>query len=117
MFNLCHAQLWNIVKWIFGVAKNHFAILHEGNDFGARKQADLITAFIIVFNFICIFGDEDVQCYPKRWKDVNFDGLTAPTVNEDSGDEGELGGHISIAERCEAENQMDPIACSMWDDY
>lgn len=117
LFNLRHAQLRNVVERIFGVAKNKFAILREGTDFSARKQADLITAFIVIFNFIRIFGDDDINWDPKSWRDIDFDGVAEHSGAEGSADEGELGEHISAAERRAADNRRDSIAMAMWTDY
>jgi hypothetical protein len=117
LFNLRHAQLRNVVERIFGVAKNKFAILRDGTDFGERKQADLIIAFIVIFNFVRIFGGKDIQWDPMNWKDLNFDDVAEDADAAGESDEGDLGGHISSAERRNAEHRRDAIAHEMWNDY
>lgn len=71
LFNYWHAQLCNVIECAFGVAKKKFAILREGSEFDKKKQANLVTAFIVIFDFMQMFGSEQVSWTPpKQWRDI-----------------------------------------------
>jgi hypothetical protein len=116
LFNLRHAQLRNVVERIFGVAKKRFAILRNGSNFDEHKNAELIIAFLLIFNFFRIF-DNEMNWDPDNWREVGLDTVIETPVHEAGRDEGDLGGHISAAEGRAAEQRRDTIAMSMWAAY
>jgi len=118
LFKLRHAQLRNVVKRIFGAAKKKFKIFQHGTNFDTKKQAELILAFTVIFNFIHIYDPQDPDCEfdPKKWKEQDFDMATGLT-SEDRGDEGDLSGQVGVAERRAADERREEIAQAMWESY
>jgi hypothetical protein len=94
LFNLWHSQYCNVIKRIFGAVKKRFAIIALGTCLGTEKQACVVVAFLVIFNFIAIFDlhHPDFLFNPDNWKKTSFD--TATNLNGGGGDadEGELGG-------------------------
>jgi hypothetical protein len=118
LFNLRHSQFCNFIEQIFGAVKKRFAVIANGTCLSTEKQAHIIVAFLVIFNFIAIFDPDhpDFSFDPKNWKEMDFDTATSLDGNEDS-HEGELGGDVSAAERCWADKRQDGIAKAMWEGY
>jgi hypothetical protein len=118
LFNLCHSQFRNVIERIFGAVKKRFAVIAHGTRLGTEKQARVIVAFLVIFNFVAIFDPHhpDFTFNPDSWKETTFDTATNLDLSGDV-DEGELGGDISKAEICWADARRDIIAQAMWDQY
>jgi hypothetical protein len=113
LFNLRHSQLRNVIERIFGVAKKQFLPLKFGTNFAPNEQASFVLALCILFNIICIISPPDELA---NWD--NFDGnLDSVLGGGEDGDEGDLGGFVSTAERREADARRDQIAQEMWAQY
>ena len=103
---------------IFGAAKKKFKIFKYGTNFSPQKQAKLVLAFTVIFNFNQIYNPQDADCEfdLEKWKEQDFDSVTGLSANE-RGDEGELGGQVGAAERREADERREQIAQTMWASY
>jgi hypothetical protein len=118
LFNLRHSQFRNVIERIFGAVKKRFAVIAQGTRLSPEKQARVIIAFLVIFNFIAIFdpNHSDFSFNPDNWKDADFD--TATNIDPDGeNDEGEFGGDVSTAEGRWADQRRDEIAKAMWDQY
>jgi len=60
LYNLRHSQAHNIVERIFGVAKKHFSILRETNEYPILTQAKIVSACGVTHNFIRTFDPDDM---------------------------------------------------------
>jgi len=60
LYNLRHSQARNVVKRIFGVAKKHFAILWETNEYPIPTQAKIVSACGVMHNFIHTYDPDEV---------------------------------------------------------
>jgi hypothetical protein len=52
LYNLQHATLQNIVERIFGCIKKKFPILQVAPKIELRKQVQLISALVMLWNFM-----------------------------------------------------------------
>ena len=108
LYNLRHSQAWNIVERIFGVAKKHFAIIWETNQYPMLTQAKIVSACGVTHNFIRTFDPDDMP-EPLEPEDQ----VTSPALYT-----GELGaGSIGHPETCRASKQREDIANAMWLSY
>jgi hypothetical protein len=118
LFNLRHSQLRNVIERIFGAAKKRFAVLKEGTRLAPQSQALVIIAVLVMVNFIRIYDPQDLDVAWDPEADIEEQELRADAGDaEEAFDEGELGGHISVAERRAADERRDRIAQDMWKQY
>ena len=61
LFNLHHASARNIVKRIFGILKNQFAILQYNPGLTPKVQAHLSAALAALHNIICKYDPEEIN--------------------------------------------------------
>ena len=54
LFNLWHAQAWNIIEHIIGVLKHCFRILVIPPEYSIKVQAQIPSALCAIYNFIKI---------------------------------------------------------------
>jgi DDE superfamily endonuclease len=108
LFNLCHASAHNIVERIFGILKNHFAILRSSPDLSMDAQARITPALAAIHNVIWKYDTGEID----RFID-DIDDSVEP--GECTGDLAE--GPARTAERRQADNRRDRIADSMWAQY
>ena len=107
LYNLRHSQACNIVERIFGVAKKHFAILRESNEYPILTQAKIVSACGVTHNFIHTFDPDDMPD-PVEPQDE----ATSPRYK------GELGaGSIGHPETRRASKHREDIAKAMWLSY
>jgi len=55
-----HSQAQNVVERIFGVAKKHFSILQETNEYPMPTQAKIVSACGVMHNFIRTYDPDEV---------------------------------------------------------
>jgi hypothetical protein len=98
--------------------KKCFAVIALGTRLGTEKQACVVVAFLVIFNFIAIFDPHhpDFSFNPDNWKETSFDTATNLDGGGDA-DEGELGGDVSRAEVQWADDRRNTIAQAMWAQY
>jgi len=101
LYNLRHSQARNIVERIFGVAKKHFSILWETNEYPILTQAKIVSACGVTHNFIHTFDPDDMP------EPVEPEGISPALYT------GNLGaGSIGHPETCRASKQREDIAKS-----
>ena len=61
LFNLRHTSARNIVERMFGILKNHFAILRSNPNLDVDIQAKLAPALAAIHNLIRKYDAEDIQ--------------------------------------------------------
>jgi len=61
LYNLSHSQAQNVVERIFGVAKKHFAILWDTNEYPMPTQAKIVSACGVMHNFICTYDPDQMK--------------------------------------------------------
>jgi hypothetical protein len=54
LFNLRHAQLRNVIEWIFGVKKQRFWVLISRPEMAYHQQALMVGAAAMLHNFLHI---------------------------------------------------------------
>jgi len=103
-----YSQAHNVVERIFGVAKKHFAILWETNEYPMPTQAKIVTGCGVIHNFICTYEPDDMPepCEPD----------TVPSSLGQSSDT-HGSGNIGFQENHQATMQREDIAQSMWLSY
>lgn len=115
LFNLRHAQLRNVVERIFGALKRTFSIVADVSEYDLATQVCFTLAYGGLFNYNRILDhDEENLKNIDDYLDIPG-GITCGLGS--TGDRGQLGGDISIAERARAEARRDQIALVMWADY
>jgi len=108
LYNLRHSQARNIVERIFGVAKNHFVILRETNDYPMLTQAKIVSACGVIHNFIATYDPDDL---PEPWGPEEVFTSSAEAA-------GSLGsGSIGGPETHRASMKREDIAQGMWLSY
>ena len=108
LYNLRHSQAHNIVERIFGVAKKHFAMLQESNEYPILTQAKIVSACGVTHNFIYTFYPDDI---PEP-VEPEHEGTSPALYTWDLG-AGSIGPH----ETPRASNQNEDIAKAMWLSY
>src|SRR5882724_13388807 len=71
LYNLRHLQARNIIERIFGVAKKHFVILWEMNEYPMLTQAKIVSACGVIHKFI---GTDDPDDQPEPWSSEGSQG-------------------------------------------
>jgi hypothetical protein len=91
-------------------------VFKNGTNFPPDEQAQFLLALFVIFNFICIVS---LPLELSQWEpEDNFDpDLDSVLGGDYEGNEGELGGSVSNAERHEADKRCDEIAKAMWEQY
>jgi len=103
--NLRHSQAQNVVERIFGVAKKHFSILQETNEYPMPTQDKIVSACGVMHNFIRTY-DPDEVLEPGEPEAVD----TSPADARGGYGTGNIGG----PETCRASRQREDIAKAMW---
>jgi len=106
LYNLRHSQACNIVERIFGVAKKHFSILRETNEYPMLTQAKIVSACGVTHNFIRNFDPDDMP------EPVEPEGISPALYTGDLG-----AGSIGPQETRRASKQREDIAKAMWLSY
>jgi len=108
LFNLHHAQLWNVIECIFGVVKRQWKIVWEVCEYTLHTQSLLPSAVAVLHNFV-LFYDPLPKCHqlPEVWELLVPDphGDSMPTTG------------ISPQETDHASCLHNQIAEAMWTDY
>jgi hypothetical protein len=117
LFNLCHASARNIIKRIFSILKNQFAILQHNSSLRPGIQAHLPAALAAIHNVIRRYDADEILLCLKEIEvpeDINIDELDLEAVEH----EGELArGPPNTAEKRGADERRDDIAERMWIQY
>ena len=101
---------------IFGALKQKFSIVDLISPYLLPTQTGLTVAYSVIFNFNCIIGPEytvsqQTQSYDTDPREIDY----SQVEHEIScglgwtGEVGQLGGHITAAERAHAETRHDRI--------
>ena len=116
LFNLHHAQLHNIVEWIFGVLKHEFKLAAEPSDYCIDTQCLIPLSLTILHNFLCA---HEPNCVRNK-SHTQMDGLPL-TWQDNVGDYIEImqdkGGIVHGTEEAHADARRDGIATAMWSQY
>ena len=83
LFNLQHASACNIVEHIFGILKNHFAILRCNPNLDVDTQAEIPLALAAIHNFIREYDGKGLEDLLHQ---DDADRATEPSHHEATGD-------------------------------
>ena len=113
-FNLCHAQLHNVVERIIGVLKRRFWILVIPPEFNMDIQAKIPPALCCIHNIIRQHDPEELRDTESQLPTAEYPGgQTDQTVVF-----GTLaGGFITAIERDRMTAKQDDIAGQLWEDH
>ena len=118
LFNLHHASACSVIKWIFGVLKQKFHILHTAPEYSMSIQAHIPVALAALHNFNQKYEESE----PDREQDDPIGGGDGDDGGGGDGDgDGDGNGNGNEAvhnDGVDKPNAMwDQIVAAMWTQY
>ena len=116
LFNLCHAQLHNVIERIFGIVKRKFPMLNDVCKYNLATQRSITIAFAAMFNFNQIHLPADNDFSPEDpFEEIDANANARIGGSDDL--ETPFRQSITAQEKKRAKAQHEAIAKALWASY